>query len=309
MTQKKALHKKKGIRRTPDVVAFNIISVVVVGLFALLCIMPFYLIIVGSFSSEKALIVHGYHFYIQDFTLEAYKMCFQGDFNLLTAYLNTILLTLCGTLLNTLVTTMTGYVLSRRDFQWRNIFAFFFFFTMLFNGGMVPSYIMNIRIWDFKNHWYALLLPLMFSVWNMIIAKNYMMSLPYEIIESAKIDGANDFTIYIRLMLPLSLPCIATLALFSGLAYWNDWMNCLLYINRKDMYTLQFYLQELLTKVDAIKEALEHAGALSASAQQTIPQESLKMAMTIVVTGPIILLYPFLQRYFVKGLTVGAVKG
>lgn len=306
MIRQKAIHQKKGIRVTGDVIAFDIIGYLMIGVFSIICVLPFYLIIVGSLSSEKALLVHGYNFYIQDFTLEAYKMCFQGSSGILTAYRNTIVLTLIGTVLNTIITTMTGYVLSRRDFRWRNIFSFIFFFTMLFNGGLVPSYIMNIRIWGFKNQWYALILPMMFSVWNMIIAKNYMISLPYEMIESAKIDGANDFVIYVRMILPLSLPCVATLALFSGLAYWNDWMNCLLYINKREMFTLQYYLQELLASIDTIKQALEHT---SGATVQQLPEESLKMAMTITVTGPIILLYPFLQRFFVKGLTVGAVKG
>lgn len=306
MRQQKAIPQKSSIRITKDMMVFNVIGYLLIGLFAIVCVLPFYLIIVGSLSSEKALLVNGYQFYIQDFTLEAYKLCFQSSAGVLTAYRNTIILTLIGTTINIMITTMTGYVLSRRDFQWRNIFSFFFFFTMLFSGGLVPSYIMNVRIWNFKNQWYALILPMMFSVWNMIIAKNYMISLPYEIIESAKIDGANDFIIYVKLILPLALPCVATLALFSGLHYWNDWMNCLLYINKREMFTLQYYLQELLAKIESIKQDLEHT---TGQVAQQLPEESLKMAMTITVTGPIIFLYPFLQRFFVKGLTVGAVKG
>lgn len=306
MKQQKETRQKTAIRMTKDMMTFNVIGYSLIGLFAIVCVLPFYLIIVGSLSSEQALLQKGYQFYIQDFTLEAYKLCFQSSSGVLTAYRNTILLTLVGTTINIFITTMTGYVLSRRDFQWRNIFSFFFFFTMLFSGGMVPSYIMNVRIWNFKNQWYALILPMMFSVWNMIIAKNYMIGLPYEIIESAKIDGANDLVIYVKLILPLALPCVATLALFSGLSYWNDWMNCLLYINKREMFTLQYYLQELLAKIESIKSDLEHT---TGQVAQQLPQESLKMAMTITVTGPIIFLYPFLQRFFVKGLTVGAVKG
>lgn len=306
MKQQKETRQKTAIRMTKDMMTFNVIGYSLIGLFAIVCVLPFYLIIVGSLSSEQALLQKGYQFYIQDFTLEAYKLCFQSSSGVLTAYRNTILLTLVGTTINIFITTMTGYVLSRRDFQWRNIFSFFFFFTMLFSGGMVPSYIMNVRIWNFKNQWYALILPMMFSVWNMIIAKNYMIGLPYEIIESAKIDGANDLVIYVKLILPLALPCVATLALFSGLSYWNDWMNCLLYINKREMFTLQYYLQELLASIESIKSDLEHT---TGQVAQQLPQESLKMAMTITVTGPIIFLYPFLQRFFVKGLTVGAVKG
>lgn len=295
-------HRRK---MTRDVRVFNIISFFCIGFFALLCIVPFYLIIVASFSTEQELLVNGYSFRIQGFTLEAYEMCFNTGAGILQAYKNTILVTLTGTLVNVLLCTMTGYVLSRKDFPWRNKFAFFFFFTTLFNGGMVPSYIMNVRYWAFKNQWYALVLPLIFSVWNMIIAKNFMLTLPDAITESAKIDGANDFCIYLRLILPISLPLVATLALFSGLAYWNDWMNCMLYINKSPMYTLQYYLQELISRIDSLREAAEYSGVV----MPQMPEESMKMAMTITVTGPIILLYPFLQRFFVKGLTVGAVKG
>ena len=296
-------HKRRSL--TGDVVAFNVVGYLLVGVFALLCVIPFYLIIVASFSSESYLLTKGYSFRIQGFNLEAYKLCFNNTAGIGRAYINTIGVTLIGMVFSVLLSTLTGYVLSRRDFPWRNRFAFFFFFTTLFSGGLVPSYIMNIRYWNFKNQWYSLILPGMFSVWNMIIAKNFMQALPDAITESAKIDGANDLRIYFSLILPLSLPLVATLCLFSGLAYWNDWMNCLLYINKPEMFTLQYYLQQLLTSIDTMRKAAEHTGV----AIPQLPEESMKMAMTITVTGPIIFLYPFLQRFFVKGLTVGAVKG
>ena len=203
------------------------------------------------------------------------------------------------------LSTMTGYVLSRKDFPWRNKFAFFFFFTTLFSGGLVPTYMLCMRYLHFKNNYMALILPMVFSVWNMIIAKSFMAGIPASITESAKIDGANDFTIYIKLIIPLSKPLIATLCLFAALAYWNDWYNCMLYITDEDKFMLQYYLQRMLGSAEAMRLVAEKSGIPIT----TVPLESMKMAMTVIATGPIVLLYPFVQRYFVKGMTIGAVKG
>ena len=299
----------KGLRSrvmTPDVITFNAVSYILLTLFAAICVIPFYLIIIASFTSDSYLLTKGYSFVVHDFSLEAYKLCLQNTAGIGRAYINTISVTLLGTAACVFISTMTGYSLSRKDFPWRNGFAFFFFFTTLFSGGLVPYYIICVRYLNFKNNWYALILPGIFSVWNMIISKNFMRTIPDAITESAKLDGANDFFIYIRLILPLSLPLVATLCLFVGLSYWNDWMNCLLYVNKPEMFTLQFFLQQLLSSIENLRQAAEHAGNVELP---KIPEESMKMAMTVVVTGPIIFLYPFLQRYFVKGLTVGAVKG
>ncbi len=203
-----------------DVLSVNIVGYVVIGIFALLCLLPFYLIIVASFTDEA----------------------------------------------------------------W---------------------YMMCVRYLNFKNSYIAIILPLMFSVWNMIIAKSFMMGIPSALTESAKIDGANDFVIYVKLILPLSKPLIATLSLFSALAYWNDWYNCMLFITDENEFMLQYYLQRILGSAEAMRIVAEKSGM----ALPTIPLESMKMAMTVIATGPIVLLYPFAQRYFVKGLTIGAVKG
>ncbi|MCD7806560.1 MAG: carbohydrate ABC transporter permease, partial [Lachnospiraceae bacterium] len=221
------------------------------------------------------------------------------------AYATTAGVTVTGTVIAVFLATMTGYVLSRKDFPWRNQFAFFFFFTTLFSGGLVPSYLMCMRYLGFKNSYRALILPMAFSVWNMIIAKSFMAGIPASITESAKMDGANDFLIYVKLILPLSKPLVATLSLFSALAYWNDWYNCMLYITDEDKLMLQYYLQRMLGSAEAMRKVAENSGI----AITTVPLESMKMAMTVIATGPIILLYPFVQRYFVKGMTIGAVKG
>jgi putative aldouronate transport system permease protein len=292
-------------RMTKDELAVNILGCILIGLFALMCVIPFYLIIVASFTDENTLIRSGYPIFPTSFSIQSYQLCLKNPVSIIKAYVNTIGVTLVGTLLAVFIATMTGYVLSRKDFPWRNRFSFFFFFTTLFNGGLVPWYMLCVRYLHFKNSYIALILPLMFSVWNMIIAKSFMNGIPSAITESAKIDGANDFVIFIKLIMPLSKPLIATLSLFSALAYWNDWYNCMLFISSDNKFTLQYYLQRLLGSAEAMRIVAEKSGI----ALPSVPLESMKMAMTVIATGPIVLLYPFVQKYFVKGLTVGAVKG
>ena len=298
------LQKGKGIR-SKDAMVVKAIGYIFIGLFALICVIPFYLIIVASFTSESSLIRNGYPLVLTDFDVQSYLLCLKNPISILKAYGTTIGVTVVGTTLAVFIATMTGYVLSRKDFPWRNGFSFFFFFTTLFSGGLVPWYIMCVRYLNLKNTYWALILPLMFSVWNMIIAKTFMNGIPDAISESAKIDGANDITIFIKLILPLSKPLLATLGLFSALAYWNDWYNCMLYVTNEDMFNLQYYLQRMLGSAEAMRIVAEKSGI----ALPSVPLESMKMAMTIIATGPIVLLYPFVQRYFVKGLTIGAVKG
>lgn len=281
------------------------IGYVVIGIFAIFCVLPFYLIIVASFTEEESLIRNGYPLFFRNLSVESYKLCLKNPVSILTAYANTIGVTVIGTFLAVMMATMTGYVLSRKDFPWRNKFSFFFFFTTLFSGGIVPWYIMCVRYLNFKNNYLGLIMPLMFSVWNMIIAKTFMNSIPAAITESAKIDGANDITIFVKLILPLTKPLLATLSLFSALNYWNDWYNCMLFMTEENKFNLQYYLQRTLGSAEALKMVAEKSGI----ALQSVPLESMKMAMTLIATGPIVLLYPFVQRYFVKGLTIGAVKG
>lgn len=298
------LQKGKGIK-SKDAFVVKLIGYVFIGFFALICVIPFYLIVIASFTSEASLIRNGYPILPGDFDLQSYLLCLKNPVSILKAYGTTIGVTAIGTTLAVLIATMTGYVLSRKDFPWRNGFSFFFFFTTLFSGGLVPWYMMCVRYLHMKNTYFALILPLMFSVWNMIIAKTFMNGIPDAISESAKIDGANDMVIFVKLILPLSKPLLATLGLFSALAYWNDWYNCMLFVTEEDMFSLQYYLQRMLGSAEAMRIVAEKSGM----ALPSVPLEGMKMAMTIIATGPIVLLYPFVQRYFVKGLTIGAVKG
>ena len=287
---------------------FRILGYVLLFSFGMLCVTPFYLIGISSLASEPSLIRNGFRMIPEEFSLDAYRLVFTNPARIGRAYLNTIFVTLAGTVLSLFLTTLTGYVLSRRDFKWRNGFSFFFFFTTLFSGGLIPWYILCTQALHFKNTYYALSLPMAFPIWNMIIAKNFMRGVPYEISESAKMDGAGELTIYFKLYLPISKPLLATLGLFAALAYWNDWYNSMLFNTKEEMQSLQYFLQDMLSTIQALKQLIAE-GNLEVAQKANLPTTSMRMAMTCVVTGPIIFLYPVVQRYFIKGLTIGAVKG
>lgn len=291
-----------------DKISLSALSYTMLFFFGMICLIPFWIVLASSFTSEVSLLRNGYGIWPQEFSVEAYKYIFSNPVKIVQAYVNTIAVTAIGTLLSVLMTTMTGYVLARRDFRWSNVFSLFFFFTMLFSGGLVPWYLMCTIYLGFKENYLARILPLMFSVWNMILAKNYMKGITFEIIESGKIDGANDFQIFTMLIFPLTTPLVATLTLFIALSYWNDWYYSMLFITKQEMQSLQYMLQQILASIQAMKQ-LAASGELTTIATAEIPSTSMKMAMTCVTVGPIILLYPFLQRYFIKGMIIGAVKG
>ncbi|WP_337100579.1 carbohydrate ABC transporter permease [Paenibacillus sp. YIM B09110] len=285
---------------------FSTIGYVSLTFLAILCILPFILVVSSSLTDEQKIITDGYQFIPTVFSTEAYSILFKYPQEMINAYLVTIGVTVTGTLLGLFLTSMTAYALSRRDFKWRNKFSFFFFFTTLFNGGLVPWYLLIVNYLNMKDTFMALIVPMMLNVFYIIVMKSFMSGIPEAIVESAKIDGANDFVIYARLILPLSKPALATIGLFLALAYWNDWYNALLFVSNQDLMPLQYYLYKMLGNMDGMRKAMMGAGAVVTTA---IPTESLKMAMTVVATGPILLAYPFVQRYFVQGLTIGAVKG
>lgn len=307
MNNSRNMRKETRIKKG-DEVAINILATILIGAFAFVCLVPFIVIIVSSFRSESSLITKGYSLLLKDFSTEAYELIFRDPTKVLTAYRNTIFVTVVGTFCSVMMTTMTGYVLQRQDFKWRNALSFFFFFTTLFNGGLVPTYLLNTQVFGFKNSFRGMILPLMFSVWNMIIAKSFMRGIPFSLVESAKIDGADDIYIFFRIILPLSKPLIATIGLFSALAYWNDWYYCMLYESKESMYNLQYFLNEIVSSIEALKLIASNGGSID-MAGISLPQETMKMAMTVIATGPIVFLYPFVQKFFVKGLTLGAVKG
>ncbi len=299
-SQSKIVHK--------DELAINALAVVIVGIVAFMSVVPFYVVVISSFRSEASVLQKGYSLIPQDFSLKAFGLIFRTPQAVLRAYANTIFVTLTGTFLAVMMATMTGYVLQRPDFEWRNHISFFYFFTTLFNGGLVPTYMIMTQIFKFKNSYHALILPMAFSVWNMIISKTFMRSISYELTEAAKIDGANDVRIFFQIIFPLAKPLIATIGLFTALGYWNDWYQCMLYESKENMYNLQYYLNEIINGIAGLKAIASRGGTVDISVDN-LPSETMKMAMTVVAIGPIIFLYPFVQKFFVKGLTIGSVKG
>ena len=205
---------------------------------------------------------------------------------------------------------MTAYVLARKDFEWRNGFSFFFYFTTLFSGGLVPTFILYTRTLGLKDSYLALLLPLSFSVYNLLVMKSYITSIPDSLIDAAKIDGCGEVRTLFKVVMPLIKPALATVGLFIALAYWNDWYNAMLYINSEEKYPLQYFLYQQVNNIEAYKKLIANATVSSSVVSAlSLPTQTLKMALTIVVTGPIILAFPFVQKYFVQGITIGAVKG
>ena len=298
------------MKKSKDIKAFNILSYTLIALVAIICLIPFLMVVVGSFTAEKEIIANGFSFFPKELSLEAYKTALKEPMAILRAYGVTASLTVIGTAIGLFIVAMTAYVLQRKDFKWRNKVSFFFYFTTLFSGGLVPWYILMVKYLGLKDSYLSLLLPPLLSVFNIIIMKSYMSGIPQALTESAKIDGAGDFTIFMKVILPLVKPALATIGMFIALGYWNDWYNSMLFINNENLYSLQYYLYKIVNNIEAYKTILAQAGGgTSLGSTINMPSESLKMALTIIVTGPIILVYPFIQKYFVSGVTIGAVKG
>ena len=302
--------KASKIKHGKDILSLNIVAYTFTGIVAILCLIPFIMIVSGSFSSEAAINKNGFSLLPQDFSLEAYKTVFRDPSVVFRAYATTIGLTGVGTVVGLLLQTMTAYALARKDFEWRNKFSFFFYFTTLFSGGLVPYYILMTNTLGLRANYLALLLPLLFSVYNLLIMKSYIMALPESLIDAAKIDGCSEYRTLFQIVIPLIKPALATVGLFIALAYWNDWYNAMLYIKKEEMYPLQYFLYQKINGIEAYKKLLAN-GNVSGDVVSAVslPTQTLKMALTIVVTGPIVLAYPLVQRYFVQGITIGAVKG
>lgn len=297
--------KSGKVKRGKAMVAFNILSYGGVGLIALICLLPFIIMISGSFSTEKEVILHGYSILPRQFTLEAYATVFKFPEKIIRAYGVSILITIVGTVIGLFCLTMAAYVISRKDFKYRNFFSFFFYFTTLFNGGMVSTYIFFIQYLHLKDSLLALIFPGMLSVFNLLIMRSFVSNIPTALIESAKIDGAGEFRIFLKIIMPLLKSGLATIGLFMALHYWNDWYNAMLYINSAEKYPLQYMLYDFLNQAQALARIAAQAGIQV----ESLPTNTMKLAMAVVATGPIVLLYPFVQKYFVQGITVGSVKG
>jgi putative aldouronate transport system permease protein len=284
---------------------FYMLAFTLVTIIAAVCLIPFILLISASFSSDQAIRFYGYSFLPQGFTLEAYNLIFKYPVRVAQAYGVSIFITAVGTFFGLFLITMTAYVISRKTFKFRNAISFYFYFTTLFNGGMVCTYIFYIRYLHLKDSLLALILPGMFNVFYLLIMRSFVSQIPQAAIESAKIDGAGEFRIFGQIVLPLLPSGLATIGLFKALNYWNDWYNAMLYINTQSKFPLQYMLYDLLNRAAAMAQIASVGGYV----MEELPTYSLKMAMAVVATGPIILVYPFVQRFFIKGITIGSVKG
>ena len=278
---------------------------VFITLYAICCIVPFIIIISSSFTQEQVIRSEGVQFWPKEFSLQAYQMVTKSGL-IWKSYALTIIMTLVGTVLGLSIISMTGYALQRKDFSFRNGISFFIYFTSLFQAGLAPYYLLMTQTYHLRDSYLAVLLPLLMTPWLIILMKNFVKSIPHEIMESGKIDGAGDFRIFVSLILPMLKPALATIGLFLALGYWNEWYQSSLFLGPKvPVKPLQFMLYEVVNKMDQLRNSV--AGQYVTLTD--IPQEGVKMANAVLATGPIVLLYPFVQRYFISGITVGAVKG
>lgn len=284
----------------------TILAYLFIGLFGLLCLYPLVLTLGVSLSSEHEIVIHGYSAIPQKFTLNTYIYIFANSgMRILKSYGVTIFVTVAGTVGAMIITSMIAFALSIKSLKYRNVIAFLCNFTIVFSAGLIPWYVVCVNYYGLKNNILALILPSIFSVWNMFLMRTYFSSISPSLYEAAKIDGASYMLIYWRIALPLSKTAVLTVGLMYALQYWNDWWNALIFINDKDLFPLQYYLYTILSNVNAISSGRVPSGA---AAGITLPSETMKMAVTVITIGPIIFLYPFVQKYFVQGIMTGAVK-
>lgn len=281
------------------------VSFVVMALVSIICLVPFLIIVMSSITDNAAIIRDGYQLIPSQVSFYAYQYLFKNPTDLVRSYGVTIYITVIGTFLGLCLITMAGYVLNRKDFKYRNRIAFFVYFTTLFSAGMIPTYMLVVNTLNLKDNLWAVILLPMLTPFNILLMRNFMKTIPDELIEAAKIDSAGDLRIFVSVVLPLSVPGIATIGLFLALQYWNDWYQSMLYLSDADKFPLQLYLYNILTA----QQSLSNASGATLTSTMQLPTESVKMAMAILSTGPILLAYPFAQKYFVRGIMVGAVKG
>jgi len=292
------------INRKADI-ALNILMI----LCTIACVLPLIIVFSASITDEKTVTMYGYSLFPRELSLEAYKYIFKDIMVILRAYGVTVLVTVVGSALSLITIALYAYPISRKDFKYRNVFTFIVFLTMLFNGGLVPWYMVYVNVLHIDDTIMALILPyLMTPLYVLIMRTFFMTTIPDGIIEAARIDGAGEFQTFVWIVLPLAKPVLATIGLFNILTYWNDWYAPLLFINNEKLFNLQY----LMYRVDkAIIYLSNNAGSINNATQimANLPSQTARMAMAVVAIGPIILAYPFFQKYFVEGLTIGSIKG
>ena len=293
------------MKKTLEQRIFDVVALTITTLFALACILPILLTVSGSFTPERELL-RGMKLIPDAWTLDAYRTVFKNSTALFRSYWVTIRLVILGTTASLFLTSLTAYLVYRKDFKIRNILSFYFYFTTLFSGGLVSYYVLYSSL-GLRNTFWVLLISGMFSVFNVIVMRSYLTAnIPQSLVESGKIDGANDFLIYLKIVLPSCTPILATVGLLVALAYWNNWSTAAIYVSNPKLYPLQYYLYQIFQQAEMM--AAQEAAGASAGVNAQLPKESYKLAMTVFTMGPVVLFYPFVQKYFVSGMTIGAVK-
>lgn len=303
---RKAERQMNSITR-PWNITFNIILIALV----LLCIIPIILVYSVAFSSENAIAKYGFTIFPKEFSLYAFEFMFKTGDQVLNSYVISIIVTVAGTFFALLITAMFAYAISRKSFGMRNVLAFFAAFTMLFSGGLVPSYMVNTRLLHINDSILALILPYLISAWNVIVLRTFFTSaIPDSVIESAKIDGAGEFTTFFKIVVPLAKPGLATIGFMLLIMYWNDWWLAMLYITKAKLVPIQYMLMKTINSIEFIKNnSLLLATPQGQALLNKLPSQSGRMALVVIATTPILFAYPFFQKYFIKGLTIGSVKG
>jgi len=292
------------MKKDKSTIVFNIISYIVIIFFALVAFLPFLILFSSSISANDYIVKYGYTILPKQISFDAYRLVFAQPQKTLNAYGITLFLTVVGTLISTFLSSMAAYVMCRREVKYRNAMSFFIYFTTLFNGGLVAYFLTLSSVFHLRDTLLVLLLSPMFNAMFIIMLRNFIKtSVPEALIESARIDGAGDLRIFLQIVLPLAKASLATIGLFTALNYWNDWWTPMVFLYDDKLFPMQYLLYRILNSTNATKDALTNVSSISA------PKETIKVAMTVIATLPIIVVYPFVQKYFVAGITVGSVKG
>ncbi len=291
---------KKSLKKT------NIPAATIVWILAFICLIPFLMVITASFTDAATLKVYGFTLFPKKLDFSSYISIFRSPQTIIRAYATTIFITVVGTVFGVLFVSLAGYSLSRNNFKYRNQVSIFFYITMLFGGGMVPTYLLVTQILHLGDTIWALILPSLIPTYYIFLLKMFFSSVPSSLIEAAKMDGASEIWIYTRVAAPLTKTGIAMVALYVVLNKWNEWMSCLLYINTDKIITLQYLLMRIINNLSVLKKYGDASGGLTATIQ--VSAESLQMATCIVAVGPMMCVFPFFQKYFIRGITIGGVK-
>ncbi|HIZ64700.1 MAG TPA: carbohydrate ABC transporter permease [Candidatus Blautia pullicola] len=287
----------------------NVLFNVILSILSLLSVIPFIFVIIISFTDEQSLTMNGYRFIPEKWSLYAYEYIVSAGESILRSYGVTILVTIVGTIIGLLLTGTYAYALSRKTYAFRSFFTKVITVPMLFSGGMIANYLIVTKVLMLKNSVWALILPLCMNSFNVIVLRTFFKtSIPDSVVESAKIDGASEWRLFFKIVIPMAMPGLATIGLFLTLGYWNDWFNALMYMDDKNWIPLQFLLMQIQNSIDWLASNKSMMGVDGIQAAANLPKETIKMAIVVISTLPIIFAYPFFQRYFVNGLTIGAVK-